>query len=253
MLQFFYLIFFLNFFSFAETINVPNSKVKEIIDLRLQLENLGREMEGSNKQYQAELDIWLQKKLELEAALQKESLRKIQIKEKLTRLSSLAAITPQIEKVKKSYLQRIVQLQGWIQDSLPFHREQRLETVKSFAARLQKNQENLEFIANDIWNFYQEEFKKVNSHEYILGTLDGQSQSEKFEIVRLGLFTLFIKDTKGSFKQLLQIQNQWRWQEILSSEKQNEISRLMENLKTKKDSGLYSFSLFSELSSKKDL
>lgn len=218
--------------------------MKNLVGLRSDLEMLNREIESIQKEKQSELDLWNQKKLELEAALQKETLRQLQLTEKTDRLASRVKSQSKADpEAKRDLLRWIEQARTWVSTSLPFRRAHRLETVGALEEKVKLGLESLESISAELWAFYETELKMAADNEFrLLDIAEGNDAPKKYEVVRLGFFTMFQRDAEGSVHQYVLKNDEWVKRPV-SEAQQPEINRLFGNMKAKKDSGLYSISL----------
>lgn len=229
-------------FSLAHA-DVPDL-MKNLVGLRSDLEMLNREIESVQKEKQSELDLWNQKKLELEAALQKETLRQLQLSEKTDRLASRVKSQSKADpEAKRDLLKWIEQARAWVSTSLPFRRAHRLETLGSLEEKVENGLESLESISAELWTFYDSELKMAADNEFrLLDIAEGVEAPKKYEVVRLGFFTMFQRDAEGSVHQYVLKNDEWI-KRPASEAQRPEINRLFGNMKAKKDSGLYSISL----------
>jgi hypothetical protein len=222
--------------------DVP-SLMKNLVSLRSDLEMLNREIESVQKEKQSELDLWNQKKLELEAALQKETLRQLQLSEKTERLASRVKSQSKTDpEARRDLLKWIEQARTWVASSLPFRRAHRLESVGALEEKVNGGLESLESISAELWAFYDSELKMAADNEFrLLDIAEGEQSPIKFEVVRLGLFAMFQRDAAGVVHQHVLKDDQWTKRPVSDSQR-SEINRLFGNMKAKKDSGLYNIS-----------
>lgn len=213
--------------------DIPAMMTK-IVNLRSDLESSNRELESELKTRQAELDLWLQKRLELEGSLQKETLRKLQLDEKVKRLASRVRVESKSDpKAHAALLQWLSQAESWVKSSLPFRRGPRGEVVQSLRERAERRLESPEVLSSELWQFYESEMKLALDNEYRIVEVEDVG---KAEVARLGLYTLFAKATDGTIKQAVFEKGAWSMKMV---EDKSEAERLLQNLKAKREQGLY--------------
>jgi hypothetical protein len=213
--------------------------MNQLVSLRSDLETSNRELEADLKQKQAELDLWTQKKLELEGQVQKESLRKMQIDEKISRLESRVKREGKMNpKALPTFNQWLAKAHDWVQSSLPFRTEQRLAALDALKERAARGHESLESLTSELWLFLESEMKMASDNEFRLTEVGGG----KAEVARLGFFALFAKTPDGKVQKAQLHDGKWAMSTLSGSDQDNAL-RLINNMKSKKDSGLYQLPL----------
>lgn len=211
--------------------------MNKIVQLRSELESSNRELEAELKSRQAELDLWQQKRLELEGQMQKESLRTLQLDEKVKRLASRVKSDAKADPTGTSALNTwLDQAENWVRSSLPYRRGPRGEIIQSLRERLKRGLESPEILSAELWQFYDSEMKMALDNEYRITEVEDVG---KAEVARLGLYTLFAKSAEGSIRQAVMENGRWSMKPV-DSTTESDAERLLQNLKSKKDQGLYS-------------
>lgn len=215
--------------------DIPAMMTK-IVQLRGELETLNREMETALKDRQADLDLWSQKRLELEGQMQKETLRQLQLEEKTKRLSARVKSEAKADpRAKTEFMNWLARGEDWVKSSLPFRRGPRSETLQNLRERAERGLESPEVLSSEFWQFYESEMKLALANEYRITEVETVG---KAEVARLGLYTLFAKSTDGSLRQAVLAEGTWTLQPV-AEEIHADVERLLQNLKNKKDQGLY--------------
>lgn len=216
----------------ANGADVP-SLMKKIVDLRAELESMSRETDSIYKEKQGELDLWTSKRTELQANLQKETLRQLHLTEKNTRLAERVKLSDKADpKGKTLLLSWLEEARLWVHHSLPFRQTQRLETLAELKGRTERGLESLEALSAELWQFYETEMKLAADNEYRL--LDGM------EVARVGFFALYTRDALGTIKKAKRTNGTtWDLMAIDDATERASTEKLIDNLKAKKDSGLY--------------
>lgn len=231
--------FMMNTLAFAETPKILN----DLVSIRAEIEILSNELEASKKEKQAELDMWTQKRLEIESNLQKEKLRQVQIEEKKLRHFSFAKAHEKTKPQGKLQLRDAIrEAKKWVEVSLPFSKEQRRARLESLESRLERGIESPETLGAELWAFYESEIKLGTKNEFRIIDFDFPRGREKVEAVRLGYYTMFIRQVDGEMKEVVKGDRGWVTNALSKRQKQ-EVVRLMEDLKQKRRSGVYSLPL----------
>lgn len=218
-----------------------SSLMKQLVELRSELETLSLEVDQTAKEHQAQIELWVQKKTELQSALQKEQLRRLQISEKTKALTSrLRAEEQKSPKDQNRLVQWIQSAESWVQSSLPYRRDSRLRTLSELKRRAERGLESQESLAAELWQFYESEIKMSGDNEFRIVDLETSSGSQKAEVARLGLYSMYAVFPDGQVKEAALKDQTWSMRDLQGENKENAL-RLIQNLKAKKESGLYRF------------
>lgn len=220
----------------------PQDLAGRIVHLRSELEGMSREMESEQREGQSALDLWVQKKAELQAALQKEKLRRLQLEEKIKRVSERVRIEGRRDPAARAYLKAwLDEARAWVQNSLPFRREIRLATLDDLSARAAGGLESPEVLVAELWQFYEAEMRMAGDNEYRIMDLPLALAGRKGEVVRLGMFALYARLPNGQITRAVRDSDgRWAMAAVPTSGPPAESAdRLFANFKNKRDSGLY--------------
>ncbi len=214
--------------------------VNQLTKTRSEIEVLSQELESVQKEKQSELDQLSMRKADIDAQVEKEKLRKLQINEKLKRLEGRVRIIAKSDPKAQQMLQAwITDFEVFVNKSIPFEREARLKNLEGLKIRLQRNHEPNEYVMADLWNFVENEFKLSKTNEYQIVTLDLRGQKRKCEVARLGLTALFAVTPDGKIHHAKKNKNEWQWTDVQTSAEQDSILSLVKNLKDKNSTQVY--------------
>jgi hypothetical protein len=214
--------------------------VQRLTQTRADLETLSKESDSLQREKQADLDQWTQRKTEMEAQVQREKLRQMQIAEKLKRLESRVRVSGKSDpQAQKKLLGWISTFEKSVAQTIPFNLDNRLETLSRLKVRVNRDHEAMEFLLADFWSFVETELKLAQTNEYRIVDVEIAGKKRKCEVARLGLVALFVVTPEGKTLKAAHGATGWTWQDINSSSEQNSIISLVNNLKNKNDSGLY--------------
>jgi hypothetical protein len=213
--------------------------MKQLVDFRGELETLSLEVDQVAKERQAQVDLWNQKKTELQSALQKEQFRRLQITEKTKALASRIKIHEQGDPKSQGLLVKwIKRAETWVENSLPYRREIRLKTLAELKRRGQLGLESQESLVAELWRFFESELKMSGDNEFRIVDVQTSSGLRKAEVARLGLYSMYAAFPDGQVKQATVRDKVWSLHDLEGEERANAL-RLLTNLKAKRESGLY--------------
>lgn len=217
-----------------------DSLVKGLTSNRAEIETLSKEIDSIQREKQADLDQWVMRKTELQAQVEKEKLRQLQLDEKLKRLQSRVKNDSKTDpQAQKKLIHWIASFKSTVKDSIPFAQTERLETLERLEARVKKAHEPMEYILADLWAFIEDELKLASSNEYKIIDIKINNKKRKSEVARLGLMSLFAVTPDGKIYKASKTDNKWVWSDIHSGKEQESVLALVKNLKNKNETGIY--------------
>ena len=226
--------------------NDTTQLMEKLVHLRGEIETLSRDLEAENKNWQAQLDLWQQKRLELEGHWQRETLRELQLKEKTNRLT--VRVQSGEKKDPKSHAlwrQWIADAKAWVNTSLPMQTAQRLQRLDNLNERAESGLEGIETLSAELWQFYESELKMAGEIEYKM--TDGPS-GKKAETARLGVYALVTLDSDDQLHLIKKQGSEWKTLPLTEADSQTQARRLLQNVKGKRKAGLYDWPHLTEVS-----
>lgn len=214
--------------------------VDQITKTRAEIEVLAKQTDAVSKKEQADIDMWSQKKTELENQLSREKMRGGQISEKLKRLEARIKVDPKTDPAgKKKLLEWISSYESTVAGTIPFHVEKRMATLKDLRSRVEAGHEAHEFVLADFWAFLESEMKLSQSNDYRIVDVTIDGQDKKCEVARLGLQALFVVTPNGQVLRASNNGTKWSWIDVNAGEQKDSVLTLVKNLKNKNTSGYY--------------
>lgn len=212
---------------------------EKLIQLRQEVENLGRSQEHIQKERTEALENLLRRKSELEQQARKEKLREAQLKVKIEitkkAVTPLRVASALERKVLTSWLSG---LKSWVQTSLPFQNETRMAALERIEKQLQSN-ESPELILNSLWQVTEKEIRLTRDNSYEVMDLKLSGGTHKSEVVRLGMMQMLYKTPDGEAG-YAQLQNgKWNLVGTLDPSETVAIDRLMSKLKEQQGRGYF--------------
>lgn len=216
------------------------SLIQNLTQSRAELEGLSKDMDSLQKEKQADLDQWSQRRTDLDGQVQREKLRELQLAEKIKRVDSRVRSQAKSDpNAQKKVLGWIGDAEAWVNKSLPFQQEQRLSVLKGLKDRASSGHESMEFVLADLWMFMESEMKLSQSSEFTIMDITLEGKTKKAEIARLGLRSLFAVTPDGKILQMKKKNSGWTWVPVENNDEESSIQLLVKNLKTKNFSGYY--------------
>lgn len=224
----------------VSSLSLADSRLSQIVSMRAELETESKDVDAEVRELQGEHDLWLQKKLELEGALQKEQLRKAQLRAKMELVQQgIIKQDKQSPELKRDLKVALEDVEVWLKSSLPYRRKPRLEALAKIRQSLNEDKKSAESLAGDLWSLLDNELKMSGENEYRITEIETDRGLEKGEMVRLGSMALFAKMPGTRYLQAQRKGGGWVMAQIESDQTRSEIDRLIDNLKNKRKAGLY--------------
>lgn len=233
-------IFILAIFFATQGQGEPSDLIKNLVQMRSEIEVMGKDVDMAQKEKQAQLDFWLQKRQELQNSIQKEELRSLQVQERERRLNrKMGAVSGDAGPVRAEFKQEIEAAKEWLKTSIPFAKEERTSRLQVIEERFNKGLDPLESLAADLWSFYETELKYGGQNEFRIMDVKSGEKTERAEIVRLGLFAMYVKPLNAAPVEYVQKDGEWLAQAV-NPNSQSEVLRLIANFREKNRAGVYS-------------
>jgi hypothetical protein len=210
---------------------------KRILDLRLQVEEAGNSLEETRKKRTADLDPLLQRTSELEQAIRKERLKKVQLEEKQKLLQAKLS-AKQSGASQSGLLHWASGLHQLMDAGLPFRKEERLGALASLEARIKGGRENSVTLLNDLWMLTEKEMKSSASNEYRLQPIELDGKTVQAEVARIGTVQALFRSAKGENGYAAWDGKKWSWK-ISAGEQASAIDRLVSRFRDKNYSGWF--------------
>lgn len=211
----------------------------KLLQLRTEVETLSQEAQADSRRRQTELEALLQRRSELTAQLQKEEMRREQLKEKLKVES--AKITPKGAPTREDR-QMLVgwaeDLESWIARSLPFRTEERLSQVRALKTKL-KTENNLEPLVSQLWSLTDQELKLTQQNDFEVMEVSFPEGRQKAEVARLGMMQMYALKTNGEGVRAVRDGETWKWEAAQNSDEQKAIERICRRLSEQKGQGYF--------------
>ncbi len=208
-------------------------EVQKIIELRQNVETVSQELDQQNQRQNAEIEMLVQRKNELELNFSRDRLKLQVLKNKSEwnqnhKISGLKTSKSDAVFIKKW----ILGLQNWVQRSLPINQESRLEQILEFEKRLQA-EEPVEVLIWDIWSFIDGEIKMTKSNQYELMNLP-LADPTLAEVARIGMLQVYFKTPDKQYGYAVKNDKKWTYQITNQEIEKAAIQKILNAVKEKK-------------------
>lgn len=212
---------------------------EKIINLRHEVETLSRSQDQMQRQRQMEVDALSLRKSELVQQLRKERLRDTQLRAKTEALRKDVQPLKVVTRAEKDLIASwLADLQDWVQRSLPFRREDRLNSVKRIEARFVSG-ESPERILSEIWSFVEKELKLTHDNAFEIMEVKVSEKPQKSEVVRIGMMQLLYRTPAGETGFARNVNGQWTMGRSQTEAEDQAIVRLITRLKDQQGRGFF--------------
>lgn len=212
---------------------------RQLIPLRSQMEKEAQEIESTKQFFDQQLQALQTQSLELNQNLSRERLKSKVLIEKTKRLSSFTGTGPTGTLEDQKFVSRWMDdLKLWVDQSLPFQKQQRLAKLEELQSRLKKK-EPLEPLVWDLWNFTSQELKNTKGFSNEITEISLEGQLIPVEVTRLGMVHLYFKTTDQRLGYSLKSQQKWFYQFAQSDSELKAIDHVMKASRVKSFKNVY--------------
>jgi len=217
------------------------AQVDEVLALRQEVEALATQVESTQKENQAKLDVYLQRRQELEAQLLRERFRAQQFGEQRRRLADkLRALNldPQGSLKAPAWFTPLVQeLRAELRSGLPLAEES--DELAKLLGLMAQGKTTLETGLIQVWFQLEAALKKRQGAEYLMTVIERAGKSVPAELVRLGDLMAFVRTASGEYGLYRRTPQGWQWQDLKDTAEQTQVDKLLSQFKQNQKSGLY--------------
>ncbi len=221
---------------------------QKVIDLRQEVDQLHKEQDQEAQARQLVLNSLISRKTELNDLLMKERMRRLQL---LAKKSNLL-IEKQPQKLSRSDQKMIedwiFQLENWVLHSIPYHRDERLNSIEEFKNAIRDPLVPVGALVQLMWQFTEKEIQRGHDNEYEVTLIEEISPSGpvQVEAVRLGWVHMMIKTTDGRWGYFVKKENQWKLTWADKDHEKESFKKLFKKFRSKQEKGFFELPLFSK-------
>jgi hypothetical protein len=230
------LLFILNPLIFAD---VATDLSQQLIPLRSHMEKQAQELESTQQAFDQQIQALQAQVLELNQNLSREKLKSKVLVEKTKRLTSFTNLGPAGSSEDQKFVSLWMdELKNWVEQSLPFQKQQRLAKLEELQSRFKKK-EPLEPLVWDLWTFTSQELKNTKgfSNEVTEINLDGNSVPA--EVAKLGMVHMYFKTTDQRSGYSIKTKQGWTFQTAQTDSEKKAIDHILSASRAKTFKNVY--------------
>ncbi|MGE0762733.1 MAG: DUF3450 family protein [Bdellovibrionales bacterium] len=165
----------------------------EIVFLRGEIEQLNREIESAQAQAKAEIEAPRGRWVEVDAQIQKEKLKNLQLKARLQvlREETLPGVRATLVDAFKAWHER---LSRYVKTSLPFQLEDRLLRLENWRQGLLQGTSSPSRLAQELWAITEKEIQLARRNEFVVMPLKVNGEIRTVELARFGMVSMVFAD-----------------------------------------------------------
>lgn len=212
---------------------------QRLIQLRHEVEVLSSGNDELTRKNRMEKESLQQRQMELTAQIRKERLRQLQLKTKKEILGqAIRKPKDSSPQDKKLIEQWIVDLKGWVTNSLPFRTQERLAQLQVIEQKRLAG-EGAEALLYDLWNFTENELRLGQDNAYEIMAIDLNGELKKAEVVRLGLLQMYYKVPEGEVGYAVPKGEGWILRKATNNQEVDSIKHLISSMKNRPGTGYF--------------
>jgi hypothetical protein len=214
---------------------------QKVLELRQDVERLAQEVEEKQKENQSTLDVYLQRRQEIQAQLLREKFRADQLQTQKTRLSE-ALKKNRLDaagsiKAPEWFAPLLNRLESELALNLPMgEASNELEKIRG---TLLQGKTTFETALIQTWFLLENSIRRRTSSEYLMTTVDIDQKKEPAEIVRLGDLLAYVRTAGGEYGLMTRLGDKWQLTRFDDKSKQAQIEKLISQYKQNQKTGLY--------------
>jgi hypothetical protein len=222
-------------------INTAWANPQKVLELRQDVERLAQEVEEKQKENQSTLDVYLQRRQEIQAQLLREKFRADQLQTQKTRLSD-ALKKNRLDaagsiKAPEWFAPLLTRLEGELALNLPMgEASNELEKIRG---TLLQGKTTFETALIQTWFLLENSIRRRTSSEYLMTTVEINQKKEPAEIVRLGDLLAYVRTAGGEYGLMTRQGAKWTMTRFEDKSKQAQIEKLISQYKQNQKTGLY--------------
>ncbi len=204
----------------------------KVIELRKEVELLNDEYKTEREKVLSEIKALSVQKAELASNIRNEEIRKKQFNDKITQLrKEIETSSVESDDLDPVVQKALTELESWISKSLPFKRQERLDSVATLRKRLEKKEITLMKAANQIWALIEDEKRLARETSLHKQTIPLNGEMHLSEVVKVGMMFLYFKTDRGEIGMAVNEGGEWVYKTFESESKQSKTVAFFESLK----------------------
>ena len=229
------LVYFFSALIFCNTLLAsPNTQKlsAKVIELRKEVELFNDEYKTEREKVLSEIKSLSVQKAELASNIRNEEIRKKQFEDKISQLrKEIEGSSVESKDLDPVVGKALDDLEAWISKSLPFKKQERLDSVATLRKRLEKNEITPMKAANQIWALVEDEKRLARETSLHKQTIPIDGEMHLSEVVKVGMNFLYFKTDQGAVGMAVRENEGWTYKTFKQEQKQSKTVAFFESLK----------------------
>jgi len=217
-----------------------DNMAESLMKLRAQIEQLDTQIDDEKDAYKASMKSFTMQKSELEAMVSREELKIKQIQKELAKVQEqIKKNSKNSEGLKPLVLNAADNLIAYIQTTIPFKTNDRVNTVTQIKDQLNANLLTPQKALSMVYNSYADELRMTKENGIFKQTIKLDGENKLAEIARVGTMMMFFKTPNDEVGYVTKENNTWTYKQELNKEKQDEIFNIFDAFKKQIRTGYF--------------
>lgn len=206
-----------------------DNMAESLMKLRAQVETLDSQIDDEKDAYKASMKSLTIQKSELEATVSRQELKIKQIQKELTNVKEhITAASKNSEGLKPLVIEAIDNLIAYMQASMPFKTNERIESVQTIKDQLNSSLITPQKALSIVYNSYADEIRMTKENGIFKQTINLNGKSKLVEVARIGTAMMFFKTPNEEVGYVSKNASTWIYKEELNKEKQMQILNIFD-------------------------
>lgn len=202
-----------------------------LISLRTEVEELNQELALLKDEQRASMSSLAAQKTELGANRSRLDTQVQQLRQKLEdNQAQAAAAGVDNDALLPAVLAAVSDMQGYIERSLPFKRDERLSELNEIRVQLETNVIPPNRAANRLWALYEDEIRLTRENGIYSQTIDLNGKRVLAEVAKIGTVMMFYRTSSLEYGQVAQSGSGWQFQPVTDPEAIARVENLFDSL-----------------------
>jgi outer membrane murein-binding lipoprotein Lpp len=217
-----------------------DNMAESLMKLRAQVEQLDSQIDDEKDAYKASMKSLSIQKSELEAMVSREDLKIKQINKELEKVKAeITKASQNSEGLNPIILSAIDNLIAMIQTSIPFKKNDRIESVSKIKDQLNASLITPQKALSYVYNAYADEIRMTKENGIFKQTVQLNGKDKLVEVARIGTAMMFFKSPNDEVGYVTHNGSSWSYKQELNKEKQEQILNIFDAFKKQIRSGYF--------------
>lgn len=213
---------------------------KELIELRDQVETLHGQLQAQKDEHKSRMKSYAMQKAELEANLQRETLKIKQIRQSIGKVQEQtkkkSVSSDELVPAVQSSIQK---MREYVETSIPFKKKERLAGLDEIEQLLLSKTLPAEKAANRLWAFAEDELRMTRENGIFRQTVEIDGEMRLTDVARLGTIMMFYKTGDNKVGMVQKGENGWSYVALVDPQATEQVVALFDGLQKQIRTGYY--------------